>query len=100
MKLNLNDKSQFTVDGVKALIASKDDSQSRQLRVTKEGVAYLSDEVGNLNTEGLAFRLETWDAGNDYVGEAASNDPKWVQRIYDCLSKSWPNPKDSYIDFF
>lgn len=100
MKLDLNRPDQFTLEGVKALIASKDDSRHRQLRVTVDGVAYLSDTVGNADTDGLAFRFETWDAGNDYVGIAASQDEKWVSRIYEALRNNWPNPKSSYLDFF
>jgi hypothetical protein len=50
----------FVTEDVKRLIASKDDSQRCQLRVTKSGVAYLSDEIGNHNIEDLTFRLEIW----------------------------------------
>ena len=98
MPLDLNDPNQFTLAGVSALIASKDDSQNRQLRVTKNGIAYLSDEVGNENIDGLAFRLETWDAGNDYCGVDAAASPDWVKNVYNMLRKNWPDPKSTYID--
>lgn len=100
MKLDLNDPAQFTLAGVKALIASKDDSRHRQLRVKKDGIAYLSDTVGNEDTDDLAFRFETWDAGNDYVGNAASEDEAWVSRVYEALRKNWPKPTSSYLDYF
>ena len=46
MQIGLKDPSQLTLDNVRALIASKDDSEHRQLRVSKSGIAYLSDAVG------------------------------------------------------
>lgn len=98
MQIDLNNQNQFTLNGVRALIASTDDSQNRQLRVTNDGIAFLSNIVGNISTDNLAFRFETWDAGNDYVGSTASQDIEWVSRVYEALKKNWPNPKSSYID--
>ncbi|MBU2521162.1 MAG: hypothetical protein KKD50_02915 [Proteobacteria bacterium] len=76
MKINLNDPNQFTLEGVRQLLASEEDTQHWQLRVTKDGFAYLSSEIGNINIQGLSFRLETMMAGNSYVGDAASKDDK------------------------
>lgn len=98
MKINLEDG--FDKEDVRGLIGSKDDSKHRQLRVTKDGIAYLSDVVGNRELDEILFRLETWDAGNDYVGHEASMDEKWVTRVYNALRKNWPKPSSSYIDFF
>lgn len=100
MTIDLKDESQFTLERVRDLIASKNDSKSYQLRVTKSGSAFLSDATGNRDIENLSFRLETWQAGNDYVGIAASKDESWVRRIYECLKKNWPNPSSSYIDIY
>lgn len=100
MQIYLNNPLDFTIQNVATLIASKDDSEHRQLRVTNAGIAYLSDIVGNQNITGLAFRLETWCAGNNYVGIAASQDNDWVSRIYNVLELNWPNPTDTYIDIF
>lgn len=88
----------FTTKDVAALLASKDDSQNRQLRVGTDGIAFISDDVGARNLTDIAFRLETWDRGNGYVGAEAANDPEWVARIEAVLRKNWPNPTDSYID--
>ena len=90
----------YTIDDVADLIASKDDDKSRQLRVTVGGIAYLSDEVGADNLDGVLFRFETLDAGNDYVGQAAACDQNWVLHIYKALQKNWPQPFSSYIDNF
>lgn len=99
-QIDLKVPGALTLQSVAALIGSKDDSAHRQLRVTSNGIAYLSDEVGNLNTTGLAFRLETWSAGNNYVGQRASQDADLVQRVYNCLSSNWPTPSDTYIDVY
>lgn len=98
MQIDLN--KPFTTQDVARLMASKDDSAHRQLRVTKQGIAFLSDEVGADNIGGLAFRLETWVAGNGYVGPEAASDAHFVGRIEKALRDNWPNPSDTYIDFF
>lgn len=99
MQLDLNDPDAFTLDGVRGLIASKDDSENRQLRVTKGGMAFLADQVGATDIDGLAFRFETWDRGNGYCGPKAAADEAWVKKVYQDLKENWPNPKSSYIDF-
>ena len=98
MKINLT--KPFTTSDVAKLLASKDDSQPRQLRVTSAGVAYLSDIVGNTAISDLAFRLETWDVGNSYTGQTAATDSKFIARIENALRSNWPNPSNTYIEFF
>ena len=90
----------FTVDDVRRLIASKDDSVHRQIRVTKKGMAFISDTVGSEDTGDLIFRLETFSAGNGYTGEAAAADTHWVSKIHEVLKSNWPKPMDSYIDSY
>ncbi len=72
--IDLNDPAQFTRKNVARLVGSVVDTQHWQLRVRKDGVAYLSDIVGNRSLESTAFRLETWIAGNNYVGFQAEHD--------------------------
>lgn len=98
MQVNLNDPNDFTIGNIKKLIASKDDSEHRQLRVTKSGIAYLSDEIGADNIDGLAFRFETWSQGNGYCGVSASSVDSWVADVFNWLNENWPNPSGSYID--
>ena len=100
MDINLNNPKEFTLDGVRKLIASKDDSQNRQLRVTKDGKAFISDKVAAEDIENLAFRLETWGAGNSNVGDMAAKDDEWVKKVYNCLKENWPTPTDTFIDLF
>ncbi|WP_454812175.1 hypothetical protein [Labrys neptuniae] len=100
MKIDLNDPLSFTLENVAKLIASKDDSIHRQLRVTKAGIAFLSDDIDPASAYNLAFRVEIWNTGNDYTGDKASKDAKWVSRIYKLLKDNWPNPTDTFIHDF
>ena len=100
MQIDLNNDSEFTEENVGKLIGSVIDDQHWQLRVTNEGIAFLSEKAGNLDTEGIAFRYETWCAKNNYVGFQAQHDKEWVKRIYNSLKQNWPNPNDTFIDDF
>jgi hypothetical protein len=95
--IDLNDPEQFTRENVAKLVGSVLDSQNWQLRVTKQGIAYLSDVTGNRDIENLAFRLETWGARNNYVGFQAAHDDRWINAVFKDLRENWPNPKDTYI---
>lgn len=99
MKIDLKVPGALTRQAVKQLIASVDDSEHRQLRVTEDGIAFISTQnVGSMNTDGILFRFETWCAGNDYVGLKAASDPDWVDQVFNDLKNNWPDPKSSYID--
>ncbi|WPR76019.1 hypothetical protein [Algoriphagus sp. NG3] len=100
MKINLNDPKEFTVENVRTLIASEDDTVHTQFRVTKDGFLFLSQDVGNRNLEGIVFRLETNGAFNGYVGENASMDDSWVTRVFNVVNENWPKPKFPYCDNF
>ncbi|MEB2785505.1 hypothetical protein [Algoriphagus persicinus] len=100
MKINLNDPKEFTVENVRTLIASEDDTVHTQFRVTKDGFLFLSQDVGNRNLEGIVFRLETNGAFNGYVGENASKDDSWVTRVFNVVNENWPRPKSLYCDNF
>lgn len=100
MQIDLKNPQDFTMENVRKLIASKDDSAPRQIRVTKDGIAYLSDVIGNRELDGLSFRLESLMRGNGYTGAKAAANDGWVRRIYNVLNENWPNPRSSYIDWF
>lgn len=100
MEINLNNPSELTVENIKRLLESEDDSKPVQIRVTKNGLLYLSHDVGSENIENLAFRLETFFAGNEYVGPTAGADEDWVQTVFTVINENWPNPKASYIDTY
>ena len=99
IKIDLNNRT-FTLDDVRQLIASKDDSVDRQLRVTDDGLAYISDITGAEHKDGLSFRLNTWDAGDKYTGQKASLDNAWVKKIHEILMKNWPTPSSPYIEIY
>lgn len=100
MQIDLKNPDEFTVDALRKLLSSVDDSSDWQLRVTIDGIAYLSRSVGADALEGVLFRFETWDAGNSYVGAAAADDDEWVHRVFAALTKNWPKPTSRYLDYF
>jgi hypothetical protein len=99
MNIDLKNPNALTLASVRDLIGSKDDSQHRQLRVTSDGIAFLSDDVAADKLDNILFRFETWIAGNGYCGAAAAADDDWVREVYEDLRSNWPEPKSSYIDF-
>ena len=96
MQIDLNQP--FTTEDIKTLLASKDDSMHRQLRVSADGIAYLSDVVGNIDTDGLAFSVATWPFGKGFTGEEAANDASWVNKVESILRGNWPEPTDTFIE--
>ena len=81
------------------LIRSGDDSHDNQIRVSNDGTIFLSRTVGAENIEGLRFRLETYDAGNGYVGVDAAKDDDYIDKLYDGLVKAWNDNRTGYIDY-
>jgi len=100
MKIDLTVKGNLNAANVAKLLASKNNMEDCQLRVTQDGIAFLSNDVANINLQGLAFRLETWDCGGGCVGYKASKNTAWVQSILACLNNNWPTPKSTYIDTY
>lgn len=98
MKIDLNNNDEFTLENVRRLIASGSNTENTQLRVNKDGIAYLSKTVGNIKIDDLAFCLETWIAGNSYAGAEAAADTKWVTTVYSMLKENWPHPRADFID--
>ncbi|MEY8301292.1 hypothetical protein [Thomasclavelia ramosa] len=94
---NINEMS---LNDFKNLIASGDDSHNNQIRVTTMGEVFLSqDIVGAEDLEGIAFRLETFDAGNDYVGKPASEDNDHVVSMYNAIKANWDkNLRETYLN--
>lgn len=90
----------ITLEQLRKLIASGDDRHHNQIRVSTAGMVYLSqDIVGADQLDDVAFRFETFDAGNDYVGKAASEDDYHVKPIYNALKGNWENNcAKTYVD--
>jgi hypothetical protein len=100
MRINLNNPESFTIESLKKLIKSEDDSVNTQFRITEDGYLFLSTIVGNQEIEGLKFRLETNIMGNGYVGENAAKNENWVKTVFDVINENWPNPTSTFIDSF
>lgn len=86
-KLNLNDPDQFTIEGVRELIASVDDSVDRQLRITLDGYAVITDHDGPDDMECYASRTNTWNADCANSGPIAALDTERMEQIYRVLMK-------------
>lgn len=97
--IDLKDPEQLTPAHVARLIGCRDDTQHREVRVTKDGIAYLSDVVGNLETGNLAFGLGVWVSGNGYVGLEAARDETHVARVLKVLRENWPTPTGDVNDW-
>lgn len=101
MQIDLKDPEQFTLMAVRQLLAGGQDSVHNQLRVTRDGIAYLSTAaVGGVAIEGLMFRFETWATGSGCVGAVAACDEVWVRQIYTALGEHWSHPGQDYIDIY
>jgi hypothetical protein len=101
MNLNLNDPNEFTIEGVRRLLASKTGLESDgsvpgsylgyyRLWVTKNGEAYIEDNPGyptDIALQNHAIRFESWH--RSYVGADAANDDEWVNRVYKLLKRWW-----------
>lgn len=92
----------LTLEELKQIIANGDDTHDNQIRCTKEGMVFLSEDiVGADDIDNIAFRFETFDAGNDYVGHNAANDEKFMARIYKAIIDYRDSGcKRTYIDIF
>ncbi|WP_460118003.1 hypothetical protein [Pseudomonas sp. H3_G09] len=100
MQIDLNTPDGLTLEAVRQLLASASDDVHNQLRVSRDGIAYLSTVTGGQDIEGLLFRLETWAKGSGYVGNVAASDEVWVMQIFNALKDNWPNPPYDYIDVY
>jgi len=94
MTIDLNKEDEYTFENFQKLMASKDDSQHRQVRVTYEGIVFLSDTVGSSNLNGILFSLKTFTQGCDDVGEDAANDKGHAMRYFRGL-ENYPELKEN-----
>lgn len=101
VSIDLKNPDSFTHDAVRQMIAAARDGAHNQLRVGRDGRAWISsDAVGGADIGGLLFRLETWAAGSGCVGPVAASDAVWVTQIYNALRDNWANPTTDYVDVY
>ncbi|WOO35041.1 hypothetical protein R2R35_14670 [Anaerocolumna sp. AGMB13020] len=95
------DVETFTIDEFRELIANGDDTHHNQIRVTKSGEVFLSqDIVGAKDLEDIAFRFETFNRGNGYIGVAASKDDDIIL-MYNALINNWNKAvRRTYLDMW
>lgn len=98
-KIDLNNPDEVTLENVQKLIASKDDTDFHQIRVTFGGVAFVSDDYGNTNAENFALCYETFDRGTSNLGVEASQNEEWVSRVFNRLSTDWAKGARGYKEF-
>lgn len=101
VSIDLTQPQSFTLDAVRQMLAGGDDRVHNQLRVSRQGLAWLSTSaVGGVDIDGLLFRLETWAAGSGCVGPVAASDAVWVTQIFNALRDNWANPRSEYVDVY
>ena len=59
MRINLNNTGEFTIESLKKLIASEDDSVNTQFRVTNDGYLFISKVVDDNELAEIKFRYDT-----------------------------------------
>ncbi len=94
MQLDLYNANEFTMDGVRKLLASTTGVKSSRglyrLQVTKEGVAYINHNAWSPTKEDWqshAILFEFWN--KSWVGKDAAHDDKWVTEVYIMLKAWW-----------
>ncbi len=92
----------ITLEQFRMLIACGNDSHNNQIRVTKSGMAYLSEDiVGSEQLDDVALSFETFSAHNGYVGVKAAEDSSHVIPLYYALIGNWTSEcSHTYIDSF
>ena len=92
----------ITLEQFRMLIACGNDRHNNQIRVTKSGMVYLSEDiVGSEQLDDVALSFETFSAHNGYVGVKAAEDDSHVIPLYYALIGSWADGcRHTYIDSF
>ncbi len=92
----------ITLEQFRMLIACGNDSRNNQIRVTKSGMVYLSEDiVGSEQLDDVALSFETFSAHNGYVGVKAAEDNSHVIPLYYALIGNWTvGCSHAYIDSF
>ena len=92
----------ITLEKFRMLIACGNDRHNNQIRVTKSGMVYLSEDiVGSEQLDDVALCFETFSAHNGYVGVKAAEDNSHVIPLYYALIGNWADGcRHTYIDSF
>ena len=101
-RIKAYDITTITLEQFRMLIACGNDGHNNQIRVTKSGMVYLSEDiVGSEQLDDVALSFETFSAHNGYVGVKAAEDDSHVIPLYYALIGSWADGcRHTYIDSF
>lgn len=90
----------FTIDQMRELIYNGNDNFNNQIRVSNDGFIFLSDDKTGLDSiEKIKYRMETFCAGNEYIGPKASTDNKYVSSLFTMFTTAWnDNINEDYLD--
>ena len=89
----------LTMEQLRDLISSGDDSKQNQIRIKKNGTIFLSQIVGMDCLDGIAGRFETFQPNNHYVGPERAKDDKYMRRLFLTI-QHWVEHPRSYIDLW
>lgn len=96
MKLDISKPENLSSEDVARLLGSVDDSVNRELRVTKEGIAYIVEADDEVPDDEL-FRFTPWIRGNSFTGNAAAKDGLWIAKVEQALRNNWPKPEETVM---
>ena len=99
-RIKAYDITTITLEQFRMLIACGNDRHNNQIRVTKSGMVYLSEDiVGSEQLDDVALSFETFSAHNGYVGVKAAEDNSHVIPLYYALIGNWADGcRHKYID--
>jgi hypothetical protein len=89
-------KQDFTIDKLRQLIASRNDDQDRQLRVSNDGIIYIEDDPHRNGLTEAHCALNIWNEGEGYLGHDAAQEDQFMNSIFKVLQNNWPERKAAY----
>ena len=89
----------LTMDQLREMIRSGDDSKANQIRIKSDGTIFLSNIVGLDCLIGIAGRFEVFQPNNGYVGEGAAKNERYIKRLFLTI-KDWIDHPRSFIDIW
>ena len=95
----------LTVHDVQNMLANGNNTHHNQIRVTKDGKVYLSqDIICDEQLENIALRYPTFPAYQDYVGSSFQTPDKdtklFIHDIFQSLKENWQLYQNMHICIF
>lgn len=100
--INLNNPLDLNFANVRALLASGRDDIDLEMRVTDDGVVFLSDVTGPKDMDGICFRIgdmNTTAHAREFIGPNAEavTDDGLVDQVLRTIEKNWENKPASGV---